>query len=140
MEEKIDALIIRLLDNGTVELEQDYGTGETSTVFLHPIHIRYLFERVGYVTPTVPESQRVKSLEHRLRWMRDQFFEIDSQLPDDLLDRCPEASEFYAWLLSRCFVAGELTDDLNEIEVGKPSSEPTPTGALEQQFELQSCS
>lgn len=121
--EQIGALGIKLLDNGGVELEQAVGCGDTATINLHPIHVRYLFERVGYVAPATPESVRVKTLEQRLRWMRDQFLEIDVQLPSDFFERCSDASTFYAWLTSRSFVAGELTDDLSEIEVGQSSPE-----------------
>lgn len=45
--EKIDQLGIKLLDDGGVQLEQDIGCGETTSVYLHPIHLRYLFEKVG---------------------------------------------------------------------------------------------
>lgn len=67
--EKIDPLGIRLLDDGSACLEQDFG-GNTETIYLHSIHVRYLVELAGKLAPERPD-ELTRRLARQLWKLRD---------------------------------------------------------------------
>lgn len=99
------------IDGDQINLEQDAGCGEVYRITLHRMHLHHL---VAQLMP-LPEP-RAATLERRIRWLRDRFFETDSALPSDIWERCAESTEFSMWLSASCDVATEYCADLTPEE------------------------
>lgn len=121
-------LNITKLDDGTIRLEQRDYCGESVILDLHPAQVAYI---AGGVPVTAPERiqaqpqwamERIATLERRMLWMRDRFDECHVALPHDMYERCPEASEFYAWLMASVDVAGEFCADFPNAPSITPSN------------------
>lgn len=69
MKEKIWSIDIEVLADGTINLEQDCGGG-TQCVSLHPTHVRFLFEKAGYLKP-VPHDDLTKRLAQQMFSIHD---------------------------------------------------------------------
>lgn len=63
MKETIWSIDIEVLADGQVNLEQDSG-GETQNVFLHPTHVRFLFEHSGYLKPVMNDELAGRLAKH----------------------------------------------------------------------------
>jgi hypothetical protein len=84
--ERIFNLEIRLLADGSVELSQDAGCGEISSVTLHVSQVRYLFEKARL---TSPADEAAKRLAHWLTTIYLEMADLPSYHPgfDVLVER-----------------------------------------------------
>lgn len=115
MKEQFYDLSIEPLDDGTVRLEQRDYCGESVIIDMHPqqaIHIANGLSVDTHQTQTNGTAERIATLERRLCWLRDRFEECHAALPSDMHERCPEASEFDAWLLASIDVSSEFCADI----------------------------
>jgi hypothetical protein len=103
-------LNITHLEDGTIRLEQGDYSGDSVIIDLHPVQAAFLTDN----KPARPVSERITTLERRLRWLRDRFEECYAALPPDMHERCPEAPEFSSWLMASVDVATEFCADLND--------------------------
>lgn len=76
MNEQIPELKVERMNDGQgtlILLEQD-NSGNSETVALHPIHLRFLAEQFGLVPTSDPEGAKtIATLQRRLRLLRDRL-------------------------------------------------------------------
>lgn len=124
-------LSIDTLDDGTIRLEQRDYCGESVIIDLHPVQAAYIADGMPADLPeriqTQPSwiTERIATLERRLLWMRDRFDECHAAIPSDMFERCPEAPEFYAWLMASVDVATEFCADFANAPSIPPSNAPS---------------
>ena len=60
-------LRIKTQDDGTVMVEQPNGFDEPSRIYLHGLHVRRMAEKMGMLTTTDPDAQRlIRTLTRRM--------------------------------------------------------------------------
>lgn len=117
-------LNIETLDDGTIRLEQRDYCGESAIIDLHPAQVGYIAANLSANMPEQVQTQpnwateRIATLERRMRWMCDRFGECYEALPNDMHKYCSEANAFYAWLEASLDVSMEFCADF----IDAPSS------------------
>jgi len=96
------------LPDGTVRMTQQSSLDDPCMVDAHPAQIIHM-ARVLVGAMVSPEAERIKTLERRLRGMKDRFIEFRASLPADMY---AETMEFYAWMEASIYVATEYCSDL----------------------------
>ena len=75
MMEKMADIGFEFLDDGTINLEQSIGCGETMLIGLHPCQLRHLAERAGLLNPA-PGPTCPRGFKRRLHRLRDRAAEL----------------------------------------------------------------
>lgn len=111
MNEQFYDLKTERLPDGTVQLTQTDNSGNEYIINAHPAQIIHIGRSLVGARVS-PEAERIKTLERRLRWLRDRFSEAFAELPSEFYDNCYTPLEFDAWLHASCDVATEYCADL----------------------------
>jgi|GEM_PF-5558760 hypothetical protein len=103
-------LTVSVDDNGTINLEQQ-ASADTVSIHLHPSQLINVARTLAGNKPTVADH-RVKALERRLLALCDKINDVRGMLPEEFIEKCGYASEFYAWLSAAEMIADELVADI----------------------------
>jgi len=108
MKEQFHDLSFEQLPDGSVRMTQQSGLGGPSVIDANPAQIIHM--ACALVGARVsPEAERIKTLERRLRGLKDRFIEFRASLPADMYAK---TIEFYAWMEASIDVATEYCSDL----------------------------
>lgn len=85
MHDSIPALKIEYMDDGIGEgliiLEQDDNCGTVHSLCIHPIHLRYMAEKMGFIETNDPQAcKTIAMLTRRLLALRDRIAHLDDWL------------------------------------------------------------
>lgn len=101
----------RLIDGrgeGLIMLEQ-YDNGEETRVAIHPIHLRYLAEKMGLIEAADPQAAKViAKLERRLRLLRDRIDHMGDYLVNHSDQRHADLSYEITYMTATADLADEF--------------------------------
>ncbi len=76
---KMHDLTFRKLEDGTIQLEQQWGIDDPVTIEVHPSQLRHVAEAVGLLEPAKPPGQP-RALKKRLERLRSRLVDIHDDL------------------------------------------------------------
>lgn len=127
MNETIPELRISETTDGLIELEQQNGYDEPDRVTVHPLHLRFIAERMGLVPTADPAAlATIAKLKRRLRLLRDRCHHLGEFLA--LYSDTAHADLEYEQNYSEATVdiADEFCADLDEAPCNATPRQETP--------------
>ncbi len=131
MKDSFPELKIELMTDGTgagiILLEQD-NCGNTASVAIHPVHLRYMAEKFGLVQTSDPQAQKtIATLTRRLCLLRDRIDHLADWLATYSDSRHADLTHEQDYARATADIANEFCEDIPEESAkasGKPSTEP----------------
>lgn len=125
---RIPPLNIDLLADGTIQLEQDDGSGNVSWIELHPLHVQHIAELVGLVPARSGDyTPPAWVLARRLRVLLDRINELDDRLRMVADAGREDLSIELEFSLATWEMASEFVNELPP-RTHQPSPPDTPSG------------
>jgi hypothetical protein len=120
MNDNIPELKIEQMIDGTGEglilLEQDSG-GNIDRVAIHPIHLRYMAEKMGLIETADPQAvQAIAKLERRLRLLRDRIEHMGNYLANHSDHRHADLSYEVTYMTATADLADEFCAEFEGID------------------------
>lgn len=115
------------MGDGLILLEQDNG-GNVDRVAIHPIHLRYLAEKMGLVETSDPTAHKtIAMLTRRLLALRDRIDHLDYWLANHSDDKHADLSYEQTYARASADIAAEFCAELENTEPQEAAPTPTPT-------------
>lgn len=112
--EHISNLTIEIEEDGSVVLEQDC-TGNISRVWVHPVQLRYIAEKMGLVETSDPKAAKtIATLERRLLVLRDRIDELHDYLVNHSDHKHADLSYEVTFSRASLDIVEEFCHDLDE--------------------------
>jgi hypothetical protein len=129
MNDSIPELKIEHMIDGTGEglilLEQDSG-GNIDRVAIHPVHLRYMAEKMGLIETADPQAARtIAKLERRLRLLRDRIDHMGNYLANHSDHRHADLSYEVTYMTATADLADEFCAEFES------NDKPVEHGQLE---------
>lgn len=124
MNDNIPELKIERMDDGhgdgLILLEQDSG-GNIDRVAIHPIHLRYMAEKMGLIETSDPTAQKtIATLQRRMVLLRDRIDNLHSYLVNHSDHKHADLSYEVTYATACIDLADEFCADL--VDTVKPSN------------------
>lgn len=131
LNDNIPELKIERMDDGhgdgLILLEQDSG-GNVDRVAIHPIHLRYMAEKMGLVETSDPAAQKtIATLTRRLRVLCYRVDHLAHWLTNHSDHKHADLSYEMTYATATSEIADEFCADLVDAELQEAASTPTPT-------------
>jgi hypothetical protein len=111
--------------DGLIVLEQDSG-GNIDRVAIHPIHLRYMAEKIGLIETADPQAaQAIAKLERRLRLLRDRIEHMGNYLANHSDHRHADLSYEVTYMTATADLADEFCAEFES------NDKPVEHGQLE---------
>jgi hypothetical protein len=134
MNDSFPDLKIELMDDGTgdglILLEQE-SSGNVDRVAIHPIHLRYMAEKLGLVATSDPAAQRtITTLARRLVLLRDRIDHLGSYLANHSDHRHADLSYECTYATATADIAEEFCIDLDLLAPQAPPPAPSASSEI----------
>jgi hypothetical protein len=104
------------IGDGLILLEQDSG-GNIDRVAVHPIHLRYMAEKIGLIKTTDPQAvQIIAKLERRLRLLRDRIEHMGNYLANHSDHRHADLSYEVTYMTATADLADEFCAEFESTD------------------------
>ena len=127
MHDKIPSLNIELMDDGIgdglIILEQDDNCGDVHSLVIHPIHLRYMAEKMGLVETSDPTAHKtIAMLTRRLLELNERIQHLDYFLNNHSDTRHASLDYEQSYAGATADIAREFCTDL--VDMASPMAQP----------------